>query len=89
LVYDRRPLLSRLIDLRRGLGAVKDAVPADQQQRIETLLTEIRTIVNSANDRDTIDLRLVTEVQDMASQIQAVSQSGAADAADVVPENAL
>lgn len=89
LAYDRRPLLSRLIDLRRGLGAVKDAVPADQQQRIETLLTEIRTIVNSANDKDTIDLRLVTEVQDMASQIRAVSQSGAADATDVAPENAL
>lgn len=87
--YDRRPLLSRLMDLRRGLGAVKGAVPADEQPKLETLLAELRTVEDSATDDGTIDLRLVTQVQELASQIRAAAKAGAADSGDAAPAAAL
>jgi hypothetical protein len=79
--YDRRPLVAKLVELRRGLTAVDDAVPADGKQKIDALVAEIRPVISSASDKDTIDLKLVAQVQDMASRIRNVSQAGGADAA--------
>jgi len=87
--YDRRSLLSKLIDLRRGLGAVQGAVPAEEQQQIEAVLAEIRIVVTSASDKDTVDLKLVAEVQEMAGRIRDLAQTGEAEPDDGVAEGAL
>jgi len=87
--YERRPLLSKLIDLRTGLEAVKSSVPAAQQQRIDAVLSALRAVENSATNQDTVDLKLVVEVQDMAEKIRAAAPGDKTDAADEVPGTAF
>lgn len=84
--YERRQLLLRLIGLRRGLTAVKPALPAEEQSRIDALLAAIRPAVSAAADEDTVDLDVTSSITTMADEVRQAAQSGGTRAAEEEPE---
>ena len=63
--YDRKTLLSRLGDLRKGLVAIKPIVPADRATTIDSVINAMQTAINGAGNKDTTDLDVADTVQDV------------------------
>jgi hypothetical protein len=88
--FPRRKILSRLVDLRTGLRAVKpeqgqSIVPADAQPKVDAVIAAINPVIQSALDKGTVELKLTQDIITMASAIdQAVpaAQPAAAAAAE-------
>lgn len=67
--FPRRQVLARLIDLRRGLRAVKPAVPEESQKKIDAVLDAMKPAIDAAADKGTITLRLTEVIRTMADAI--------------------
>jgi hypothetical protein len=83
--YDRRTLLARIGDLRRGINALKPVVPADKQPVFDAVLAAIKPVMDAAENKDTVSLALVDKVQKMAGEIQRVAKPSAPLAAKGQP----
>jgi hypothetical protein len=79
--YDRKVLLSRLGDLKKGFVAIKPVVPADRAPAVETIVSSLQTVIEAASKQDTTDLDLVEKVRKAADTIQAAAKGGTATAA--------
>lgn len=75
LVYERRRPVGYLTDLQNGLKAIEPAVPADQQQVIQALLTAIKPVIDIATKKDSLDLGVVEQIQTMAEEFNKIAPS--------------
>lgn len=67
--FQRRITLARLTDLKGGLTAVKPALPAETQKKVDAVLAAINPIITSATGKDSGDLNLVAAIKNMAQAI--------------------
>jgi hypothetical protein len=72
--FPRRQILSRLVDLRTGLRAVKpeqgqSIVPQDAQPKVDAVIAAINPVIQSALDKDTVELKLTQDIVTMADAI--------------------
>lgn len=79
--FDRKTLLSRLSDLRKGVAAIKPLAPADRAPAIDAVVSSIQPVIDAASNKDTTDLDLAEKVVKMATAIQAAAKGGTATAA--------
>jgi hypothetical protein len=83
--FPRREVLTRLIDLRAGLQAVKPVVPADAQAKIDSLVAAINPVIVAASDKSTVELKLTGAISTMVDAIGlAIPVAAAPAAADEV-----
>jgi hypothetical protein len=78
--YDARILLSRLADLKAGLGAFRAAAPADKQPIVDAILAAMAPAATAASSADTVDLAVAGKVVTMGEQIRAAVKPGSAPA---------
>jgi hypothetical protein len=79
--YDRKTLLSRLGDLKKGLVAIKPIAPADRAAAVDTITSSVQGVMTAAANKDTTDLDLADLVDKMATAVQAAVKGGTATAA--------
>jgi hypothetical protein len=79
--YDRKTLLSRLTDLRKGIVAIKPLVPADRTASVDAIASSMQGVIDAAANKDTTDLDLADKVRKMFEAIQGITKGSAATAA--------
>ena len=80
--FDRKTLLMRLVDLRKGVAAIKPLAPADRAPVFDPILGSLQTVIEAASNKDkTTDLDLADAVRKMAAAVQAAVKGGTATAA--------
>ena len=84
--FPRRHVLARLMDLRSGLQAVRPAVPADAQTKIDAVLAAIKPVITSAADKDTGELKFTGDLRDMVEAINRAVPPPQAAAAETEEE---
>ncbi len=67
--FQRRITLARLADLKAGLMAVKPALPAETQKKVDAVVAAITPVITSASGKDAGDLNLVAAIRTMAQAI--------------------
>ncbi|MCI0491981.1 MAG: hypothetical protein L0Z07_03480 [Planctomycetes bacterium] len=81
--FDRRQVLSRVIDLRTGLIAVKPIAPAESQATIDAIVTTMNDVVTAASNKNTIDLDVTRKIQTMVDAIhRTAAPKGAGETAE-------
>ena len=79
--FPRRHVLARLVSLTGGLEAVKPALPAESQSKIDAVLAAIKPVISSAVDKNTVELKFTSDVISMDDAInQAVAPAEEAEA---------
>ncbi len=86
--FPRRHVLARIADLKAGLEAVKPAVPADAQTKIDAVLAALNPVRTQAVDKEVGELEFAGSIVAMASAIETVAAPVAAPAADDADEDA-
>jgi hypothetical protein len=79
--YDRKTLLSRLTDLKKGLVAIKPVAPADRAAAIDAISAGIQKVIDAASKTDTTDLDVADAVRKLYETIQSASGGNSATAA--------
>jgi hypothetical protein len=80
--FDRKTLLMRLVDLRKGVAAIKPLAPADRAPAFDPILGALQTVIEAASNKDkTTDLDLADAVRKMAAAVQGAVKGGTATAA--------
>jgi hypothetical protein len=79
--YDRKALLSRLGDLRKGLVAIKPVAPADRAPGVDVVMSAMQGVIDAAANKDTTDLDVAEKVRKMFESIQTAAKGGTATAA--------
>jgi hypothetical protein len=83
--YPRRPLTAHLVSLRSALRATKPLVPADAQAKFAALLSAMEPVIQSAGNKDTVELVLAKSVRDLVDVIKQVTAAPPATAAEPAP----
>ncbi|MEX2317749.1 MAG: hypothetical protein WD669_11395 [Pirellulales bacterium] len=83
-VYPRRPLVAHLVGLRLALRATKPLVSTEAQGKFTALLSAIEPVIQSAGNKDTVDLVLANTVRDMVDAMRRVTAAPAAPVAEPV-----
>jgi hypothetical protein len=78
--YDRKTLLGRLTDLRKGMAAIKPLAPADQSAKVDAVASALQSAIDAASNKDKTDLDLADTVRKMATAVQAAVKGGTATA---------
>ena len=84
--YDRKTLLARLGDLKKGLVAIKPVAPAEKAVGIDAVTTAMQTLIDAASNKDTTDLDVAEKAVKMFDAIQATAKGGTATAAKPAAE---
>ena len=84
--YDRKTLLARLGDLKKGMVAIKPVAPADRAAGIDAMTTAMQTLIDAASNKDTTDLDVAEKAVKMFDAIQATAKGGTATAAKPAAE---
>jgi hypothetical protein len=79
--YDRKTLLARLGDLRKGLVAIKPVAPTDRAPGVDAVASAMQGVIDAAGNKETIDLDIPDKVHKMFDAIQAAAKGGTATAA--------
>jgi hypothetical protein len=79
--FDRKTLLSRLADLRKGIAAIKPMAPTDRAAAIDPILSSLQTVIDAASSKDKTDLDLADAVRKMSTAVQGAVKGGTATAA--------
>jgi hypothetical protein len=83
--YERRELLSLLVNLRRGLTAVKPALAGQQLAQVDAILAAIRPVISAVADEDTVDLAVTVKVRTMQDEIREAARTEAPPTEDEPP----
>ncbi|HEY3391392.1 MAG TPA: hypothetical protein VGK58_01700 [Lacipirellulaceae bacterium] len=86
--FPRRHVLARLTDLKTGLEAVKPAVPAETQAKIDAILAAIAPVRTQAVDKEIGELAFASSIVAMAAAIEAAAKPADAPAAADEEESA-
>ena len=86
--FPRRHVLARLTDLKAGLEAVKPAVPAETQTKIDAILAAIAPVRTQAVDKEVVELTFARSIVEMAAAIEAAAKPADAPAAADEEESA-
>jgi hypothetical protein len=84
--FDRKTLLSRLGDLKKGLVATKPLAFADRAVTIDNVTNTMQTVIDGAGNKDTTDLDVADTVRKMSIAIQAAVKGSTATAAKPAAE---
>ena len=84
--YDRKTLLSRLGDLKKGLVVIKPLAPADRAATIDNVTSTMQKVIDGASNKDTTDLDVAEAVTKMFVAIQAAVKGNPATAAKPAAE---
>jgi hypothetical protein len=76
--FPRRQVLDRLADLKAGLKAVRPAMPADAQAKLDSVVTAIDPVIAAAIDKATVELKLTQAIVAMAAAIERAVPAAAA-----------
>jgi hypothetical protein len=79
--YDRKTMLARLGDLRKGLVAIKPVAPTDRAASVDAVASAMQGVIDAASNKETIDLDIPDKVHKMFDAIQAAAKGGTATAA--------
>jgi hypothetical protein len=86
--FPRRHVLARLTDLKAGLEAVKPAVPAETQAKIDAILAAIAPVRTQAVDKEIGELAFASSIVAMAAAIERAAKPADAPAAANEEESA-
>ncbi|HJQ81386.1 MAG TPA: hypothetical protein VJ828_15600 [Lacipirellulaceae bacterium] len=86
--FPRRHVLARLTDLKAGLEAVKPAVPAETQAKIDAILAAIAPVRTQAVDKEIGELAFASSIVAMAAAVEAAAKPADAPAAADEEESA-
>jgi hypothetical protein len=86
--FPRRHVLARLTDLKAGLEAVKPAVPAETQAKIDAILTAMAPVRTQAVDKEIGELAFASSIVAMAAAIERAAKPADAPAAANEEESA-
>jgi hypothetical protein len=87
--FPRRHVLSRLMDLRSGIKAVKASLPAETQKKADPVLAALDTAIAAAASKDTVELNLTVAIRNMAESITQAIPTAVKPAEDKAKENAV
>jgi len=71
--YPRRPLVAHLVSLRLALSSTKPALPPETQAKFDAILAAIIPVIDSAANKDTIELVITARVREMSAAIKRLS----------------
>jgi hypothetical protein len=79
--FPRRHVLARVTDLKDGLEAVKPAVPAETQTKIDAILAALKPVITQAVDKNVGELAFAGAIVTMAGAIETAAAPADAPAA--------
>ncbi len=88
LVYERRRPVAYLTELQAGLEAIEPAVPADQQQVLQSLRQAIKPVIDICIKKDSLDLDVAGQIQKMANDFNRIAPSAGSKPVEVEQEDA-
>ncbi len=86
--FPRRHVLARITDLKAGLDAVKPAVPAETQAKIDAVLAALNPVRTQAVDKEVGELAFAGSIVAMASAVETAAAPVKAPATDPVDDDA-
>jgi len=75
LSYQRRRLIARLHAISEGGRSLSKGLPDAERQQLQSLLATLTSVMEVADDKDSGDVEITTEVIEMASQVLSVVES--------------
>ncbi len=75
LPYQRRRLVARLHAISEGGRSLSKGLPDAERQQLQGLLSTLNSVMEVADDKDSGDLEITSEVIEMASQVHSVVES--------------
>jgi hypothetical protein len=83
---ERRGMLTRLVDLQAGLQAVGTIAPDAEKTKLAAIVSAISSVVDAAEDDETVDLDLAKKMIEMAEAIEGVVSAAATPTATDAPK---